>query len=356
MKTKFVLGLGIAAMTFAASSAFAATPLYFLNHNDLPASGAIASWDGATALTSYNGALPANGPSVEVVGGQKWSVNQNRANIGEPWNSGYVGTSAWGQWDGYRVADHPASIALSGGATFVVAAKRTTGGQASDWNSIIDVMYDKLTLGIVNVTKGTNSWDPQEGQIVVKRNGQTLYSTGTIAAGQATILSLVCQADGSFEVWAGGVSMLTGGAYGTMTEWDKNRTEFFDQPDWATQGVAKDNWDGWWASVGLTSWNWDGWWAKTQAERDAAWGYTAPVAAFKGSIDVGRNDPDGWSAFNGSIGDVKIFTSALSNTDRLAEVSGMQTSMGMDTPEPGSLVAMFSGLVGLAGLSIRRRK
>ncbi len=345
---KLVLGLSIAAMTLAASSSFAA-PLYFLDHNNLPASGSVASWDGATAMQSWQGdGQPMVGPTVETIGGQKWSKNVNRDNVGNPWDGVNAAPgSSWGQWDGYRLADHPASIALSGGATFVVAAKRGEAKAANNWQSIIDVMYDKLTLGIAN-----------DGRISVRRNGSLDFSDGTIAVGQSTILSMVTQADGSFEVWADGVSMLSRGASGTMTEWDKNRMQFFDQPDWATQGVAVNNWDGWWASVGLASWDWAGWNAKTQAERDAAWGFNAPVEYFKGSINVGRNDPDGWTAFNGSIGDVKIWTSALSGADRLAEVSAMQTAMGMGgdpVPEPGTILAALS-ILGPAGLLFRRRK
>jgi len=333
-------------MILATGSVFAATPLYFLNHNDLPASGAIATWDGATAIMSYQGADPAAGPTVDVVGGVKWSKNYYTPNVGEPW----VPTpgSSWGIWSGYRVAAPASSIPVSG-ATFVAAAIRGSVQEATPWTSIVDIMYDKLTLGIKNDT----------GQIVVRRNTSVDTSVGTIAVGQATVLSMTVQTDGSYEVWADGVSMLTGSANGTMTEWDPNRLSFYDEPDWASlPGVGNGNWDQWWAALMVVeptiTMPWD--WANLNAlpNKDTYWGYTAPVQAFKKFIDVGRNDPDGWTAFNGDIGDVKIFGEALSGADRLAEVAGVTTAMGI--PEPGTIVSLLAAFGGLGLAGIRRKK
>jgi hypothetical protein len=322
LKTKFlVVSLCIAAMVLTAGSVFAATPLYFLNHNDLPASGAIATWDGATAKGS---------PTATTVGGIKWENN------------------SYASGDGFRV-DHPTSSIAISGASFIVAATRGAVAEGTPWTSIIDVMYDKLTLGIKNDT----------GQIVVRRNGSVDNSVGTIAVGQMTVLSLVCQTDGSYEVWADGTSMLTGGANGTMTEWDPYRTSFYDEPDWASlPGVGNGNWDQWWAALMVVeptiTMPWD--WANLNAlpNKDTYWGYTAPVQAFKQFIDVGRNDPDGWTAFNGSIGDVKIFGEALSDADRLAEVADVTTGMGI--PEPGTIVSLLAAFGGLGLAGIRRKK
>jgi len=330
LKTRLLVLTVSAAIILAAGSAFAATPLYFFNHNDLPASGAVASWDGAAAIGA---------PTATTIGGVKWESN------------------TYSPGTGFRVAAPSSAISVSG-ATIIAAAIRGSVAESTPWTSIVDIMYDKLTLGIKNDT----------GQIVVRRNTSVDNSTATIAVGQATVLSMTVQTDGSYEVWADGVSVLTGGANGSMTEWDPSRTEFKDEPNWVGSGVPGGNWDAWRAAMAAqysiidnSTWDtyWGSWWGTlTNDQRTPYWGHTDVVPAFKKFIDIGRNDPDGWTAFSGNIGDVKIFGSALSNGDRLAEVAGTTQAMGLGAPvpEPSSILALLSGFAGLAGFAIRRRK
>ncbi|MCX6865999.1 MAG: YDG domain-containing protein, partial [Verrucomicrobia bacterium] len=80
----------------------------------------------------------------------------------------------------------------------------------------------------------------------------------------AVILSLVVQPDGSYVVYSNGTSVMTGGPNG----------------DFSTSMVP------------------------TGTEE------------YKKYVNVGRNNPDGWSAFNGNIGDVFVYNVALTPTER----------------------------------------
>ena len=46
---------------------------------------------------------------------------------------------------------------------------------------------------------------------------------------------------------------------------------------------------------------------------------------YANAINVGRNDPDGWTTFNGNIGDVYLFKTAISDTKRLALEASLLT-------------------------------
>lgn len=321
MKMKSLAPLGAAGFAICVGTTFAASPIYFLNHENLPASGSISNWDGASAIGAAQ-------PVVDIVNGEKWSQNT------------YVGA-----WNGYRVAA-PSSAITVNGATIIAAAIRGAAAESTPWTSIVDVMYDKLTLGIKNDT----------GQIVVRRNGSVDSSVGTVNIGEAVILSMTVQPDGAYTVWANDVEMLSGGANGTMTEWDPNRIVFRDEPDWAASGVPTGDWGAWFnamVTLGVVPgpFDWGDWWALPPATRDTYWGYNGPVEGFKKFINVGRNEPDGWTAFSGNIGDVKIFGEALSDSERLGLVSDMTIAMNM-IPEPSIL-----GLLALApALAFRRRR
>jgi len=98
------------------------------------------------------------------------------------------------------------------------------------------------------------------GLVYARANGSNDYSAGTIHDGQTTILSLVAQPDGSYKVWANGVQMMSNGGNGAMTALTPSGTSY---------------------------------------------------------ITVGRNYTDTWSTFNGEIGDVFLYKTALSDADRV---------------------------------------
>jgi hypothetical protein len=54
-------------------------------------------------------------------------------------------------------------------------------------------------------------------------------------------------------------------------------------------------------------------------DHTAVWGAYTPWASnvgFTHYISVGRNQPDGWSTFNGNIGDIFVYKAALTDAER----------------------------------------
>ncbi|MCX6345300.1 MAG: hypothetical protein NT018_09550 [Armatimonadetes bacterium] len=98
------------------------------------------------------------------------------------------------------------------------------------------------------------------GEVYARRMGTSSYSSATIPDGQTTILSLVVQPDGPFKVWVNGVQVISDGGSSAMTSLTPNGT---------------------------------------------------------GHITVGRNWADTWSTFNGEIGDVFLYKTALSDAERV---------------------------------------
>ena len=142
------------------------------------------------------------------------------------------------------------------GATVVVVAKPTRFGSDAGWTSIVDIFYDRLVLGILNGS----------GKLVVRRNGSVDTSTATIPDGQTSILSLVVQQNGSYKVYANGIQVM-------------NITST-SSPDMSAlvPGVA---------------------------------------GSFANNITFGRNWPDGWTTYNGYYGDSFVYTTALTDTERV---------------------------------------
>lgn len=140
------------------------------------------------------------------------------------------------------------------GASIVVTVKPMRNGVAAPWTSIVDFFYNKLSLGLRNDT----------GQICVWRNGNLQTSTATVPDGQTTVLSLVVQSNGTYKVWANGVEVMSVSGTSALTSIAPG-----------TEGHMK-------------------------------------------NITVGRNWPDGWTTFNGYIGDLFVYTEALSVADRQA--------------------------------------
>jgi hypothetical protein len=203
---------------------------------------------------------------------------------------GGVGTAVWesnarATGDGYRFpggtgsdGEYLTSIPCSG-ASIVVAAAPSSGGAADAWNSIVDVFYDRLTLGIRNDT----------GAVYARVNGTPATSTVLIPSLQPTVLTMVVQPDGNYTVWANGRDVLTGSG-STLTSLDPG------------------------------------------------------VEQYKHFINLGRNDPDPWSAFNGFIGDVFLYKSALTDTERETLQNAVASKFGIVLP----VFVAISGKVTLA--------
>jgi hypothetical protein len=214
---------------------------------------------------------------------------------------GGVGTAIWesnarATSDGYRFpggtgngGEYLGSIPCSG-ASIVVAAAPSTGGAADAWNSIVDVFYDRLTLGIRNDT----------GAVYARVNGTPATSTTLIPSLQPTILSMVVQPDGNYKVWENGREVLTGSG-SALTSLDPG------------------------------------------------------AEPFKHYINLGRNDPDGWTAFNGNIGDVFLYKSALSDAERDTLQNAMASKFGIVLPVFVSLsgkVTLADGATPVAGATV----
>ncbi|MEI7907994.1 MAG: carboxypeptidase-like regulatory domain-containing protein [Verrucomicrobiota bacterium] len=208
--------------------------------------------------------------------------------------------------DGYRLntTSQNASIPVNGVSIVALVKPTRSATYAGDgYNSLVDVFYSNLILGVKTNT----------GQIQVRRNGTDYWSTNdaahTIPDGQTTILSLVLAADGTFTVWA--------------SAWD-NVAKTFGTP-----------------TVMLTS-------AVVSA-------FTAFVPAQAGTddyrkwVNVGRNNPDGWSVDNGYIGDVFVYKTALSSTDRATLEADLGVKMNSIATYTITASAAANGSISPAG-------
>ncbi len=204
--------------------------------DDLPADGESA---GNWPMYVPAGQLtPLGSPTVEVIEGFKWEKN------------------VFSESDGFRVgAQRTAPIPVNG-ATVVAVVKPVRNPNGDPWTSVVDVFYNRLMLGVKNAT----------GQVVAWRNG-TLVDSGAyvIPEGQPTVLSMVVQPTGQFEIFANGRSVIVNNTASDMSTLD---------PTW----------------LGGTS----GFWS---------------------FINIGRNEPDTWTTFSGNIGDVFVYKSALDEAD-----------------------------------------
>ncbi len=158
--------------------------------------------------------------------------------------------------DGFLVANYSASPSIPCHGVSIVAAVKpvycSPGGE--NRGEIVDIMYDRLAMAVSH----------PDGRVMVAENGNWgMYGTA-IPNNTPAVLSLVVQPNGSFVCYLNGVSALTGGASGDF-------------------------------STAMTPTSSDG---------------------FKRYVNIGRNNPDGWSAYNGYIGDLFVYTNALTTTDR----------------------------------------
>ena len=189
-------------------------------------------------------------------------------------------SSGYADGDGFRQGTSSAAIPING-ATIVVAVKPVRNATGTSWTSIVDLFYNRLVLGVRNST----------GQIDVWRNG--VFAGGSaanaIASGQATVLSLVVQPTGQFKVFANGAQIMDITSTSDMTSLVPN--------------VA---------------------------------------GTFANALNVGRNNPDGWTVFNGNLGDVFVYKVALTTTER----QQLETDLTARFVSPGYFINASAGTGG----------
>jgi sialate O-acetylesterase len=198
---------------------------------------------------------------------------QTLAVIGSPAVESIMGRkwekNLYADGDGLRFGNSYASAIACTGASIVLAVKPIRSADGGNWRSLVDIFYDRLVLGLTN----------DGGKVCVRRNGSIEFSNNAIPDGQVTVLTLIVQTDGSYSVYANGsaTAMLSGGATGANS---------FTA---LVPGVA-----------------------------GGAGGYGS-------YINVGRNNPDGWTTTNGHIGDVFVYKTALSAAERLTLETDMMS-------------------------------
>jgi hypothetical protein len=218
-------------------------------------------------------------PTVEVISGVKWQKNVAFAP-----SDGY-------QWPGPGAGGaYTAPIPCSGATIMVVAKPISDTSLTGPWDSLVDVFYDRLVLGIKNDT----------GEVVVRYAGAGATVGPVIPYAQSTILSMVVQPDGTYNVWANAALVMSG------------------------SGPA------------LTA-------------------LTPGAAGHEKFINVGRNQPDGWTAFNGNIGDVFLYKTALTTAERETLQSALAAKFGIVLPvftTVSGKVTLMDGTTPVAGATV----
>ena len=194
-----------------------------------------------------------------------WSTNypsgQSLAIIGSP-SAETINGRKWEKnvnvdGDGFRFGgSYSSSIACTGASIVAAVRPARITGDSGNWRSIVDVFYDRMVLGLTN----------DGGLVNVRRNGSLDFSSSAVPDGQMTILSLVVQSTGTYKVWANGTLMMNNTSTSDMTA--------------LVPGV------------------------------------TGGAGGYGTYINVGRNNPDGWTTFNGNIGDVFLYKTALTDAER----------------------------------------
>jgi hypothetical protein len=194
-------------------------------------------------------------PQTAIIDGVQWEKNVDINHNGPGWRFG---------------SENLGPIAVNGASIVAVIKMGDTRTVSNNWDSVVDVFYDRLVLGVRN----------DNGLVNVRANGSLVFApTGTeLAEGQKAVLSMVAQPDGTYRVWVNGSEVMT--------------------------GTAQDPAD-------MTA-------------------LTPGTETYKHYINVGSNDPDRWTAFNGYIGDVFLYQVALSDAKRQALESKLMTKFTID--------------------------
>jgi len=233
--------------------------IFSVDHNDLPAVGEpVITWGN---FNKTHGA-----PVVVEFGGEKW----------------YEVT--WARRDRLTHSSSPyaASIPING-ATIVTAIKPVRGTGGDPWNSIVDIFYDQLCIGVHNET----------GRIKVKVSGENAANpiwtsaTDKVIPEEAGVLSLSVDNTGDFEVF-----------------WRAESDEAA-------------------VSMGTGSGNLAG------APFTALYPNPTGTRNYARYINLGRNEPDSWPVFSGLIGDTVVYDEQLGPAALLAVQDQIRVAMGI---------------------------
>ena len=200
---------------------------------DLPKDGKIASWP--TQFPKGGSLTPMSEPTVTRIDGRKF------ARINAP------------EGDGFRFGSARSADLKCDGFTIVTAVRHRRHSARNAWDSVVDIFYDRLQLGVYN-------WN---GTVYVRRNGRARISDFALADGQIVVLSLVVQSNGTWKAFADNTEIMASASANQMTN--------------LVPGV---------------------------------------VGGYGRCINLGRNEPDAWSTFNGEIGDTFLYKTALSDAER----------------------------------------
>lgn len=168
------------------------------------------------------------------------------------------------------------SIPVTGASVVVAVRPLPRITDGDPWSSIVDVFYNRLVLGFRN----------DSGLVQVWRNGTLFTSTTALPAEQTAILSLVVQPTGEFKVWANGAEIMNNLTTSDMTALVPN-----------------------------------------------------VPGGYANAINLGRNQPDAWPVFNGHIGDVFLYKTALTDTDRQTLETSLTTKFVTDATQTFAITA-----------------
>lgn len=193
--------------------------------------------------------------------------------------------------DGFQFLSQFTNAIPVNGASIVTIIKPIRNSLVSSWTSIVDLFYDRMMLGIKSAT----------GELLIWRNGGFLNSGVFIPDGQTTILSMVVQPTGEYKVWVNGLQVI-------------DRTTTSDMT------------------------------------------YLVPGAdLYKKFIHIGRNHNDGWSTFNGNIGDVYVFKRAIPDSKRTELQNALSAKFATPIPVYTTIsgkVTLPDGITPVAGATV----
>ena len=179
--------------------------------------------------------------------------------------------NAYASGDGWLFGHYNSPIPCAGAT--IVAVVSPTRNADSWWSSVVNLFYNDLMLNVRN----------SDGlvQVVLKGNW---YNGPTLPEGVPAIIAAVVQPAGGVTINVNGVQAMS---------------------------VASP------AYTAMTPGGWNG---------DGSFNGTAGYAH---GINVGRNDPDGWTTYNGDLGDIHVYKTAISDADRTTLQNSLATKFNI---------------------------